>query len=128
MPSNFTIPGLVFLLTLVFGFLLSRSGKPYNGILFNLHKLVALGMVIYSGWQFYQWLKGANAPREQTVLLVAAALCVIALFASGGQLSAGKLDYALMLTTHRIAPMVLIIALVLVAIFLQKTGNLNFPQ
>ena len=34
--SKFITPGIVFLLTLVFGFWLSNAGKPYNGILFNI--------------------------------------------------------------------------------------------
>ena len=32
-------PGIAFVLTLAFGFWLSNSGKPYNGILFNFHKM-----------------------------------------------------------------------------------------
>ena len=37
--SKFTAPGVVFILTLIFGFWLSSTGKPYNGVLFNIHKL-----------------------------------------------------------------------------------------
>jgi hypothetical protein len=39
--SRFVIPGIVFILTLAFGFWLSRSGRPYNGLLFNIHQLIA---------------------------------------------------------------------------------------
>jgi hypothetical protein len=106
---NFLITGILFLLTLAFGFWLSHAGKPYNSLLFTVHKLIALGGVIYAGWQFFQWTKAANAPRTLTVLLVTAALCVIALFVSGALMSGGKLDYALMLTIHRVAPGVLAI-------------------
>lgn len=100
--SKFTIPGILLALTLVFGFWLSHAGKPYNGILFNLHKLIALGGVAYAGWQFLQLLKAANSSALLPVLLALTALAVIALFASGGLLSAGKLDYTLMRATHRI--------------------------
>ena len=96
------LPGCAFFLTLAFGFWLSSAGKPYNGVLFNIHKLIALGGVIYAGWQLSQWMRAANTPAALVVLLVVAALCVIAPFVSGGLLSAGKLDYALMLRIHRI--------------------------
>jgi hypothetical protein len=119
--SKFTFPGTLLVLTLLFGFWLSNAGKPYTGVLFNLHKLIALGGVLYTGWQFSQWLKGADVPVTLTVLLVVAALCIIALFASGGLLSAGKLDYALMLTIHRIGLAVLVVALGAVVYLLWKT-------
>jgi hypothetical protein len=52
--TQFTTPGIIFLLTLVFGIWLSNSGKPYNGILFNIHKLIALGAVIATTMQIYK--------------------------------------------------------------------------
>ena len=109
--AKFTISGIASLLTLVFGFWLSRSGKPYNGILFNVHKLIALGTVAIAVVQFSKTLQIADSLALLIVLLVVTALCVVALFASGALLSLGKLDYTLTLTIHRIAPVVLVIAL-----------------
>jgi hypothetical protein len=109
--TNFAFPGLLFLLTLAFGFWLSQAGKPYNGLLFNLHKLIALGAVVLAVIQFSKTLIGLPSPALISLLLVIAAVCVIALFTSGALMSAGKLDYAVMLTIHRIAPVMLVIAL-----------------
>jgi hypothetical protein len=117
--TKFIIPGIAFLLTLVFGFWLSNAGKPYNGILFNIHKLIALGAVIVVVVQLAQTLKTVNV-LAVIVALVLAAICVIALFASGALMSAGKLDYALMLTVHRIAPAVLVVAMALAVYLLEK--------
>ncbi len=114
MLSKFLLPSIVFILTLVFGFWLSHAGKPYNVPLFNVHKLIALGAVVATVIQLVKLLKGADALALVIVLLIVAALCVIALFASGALMSMGKLDYALMLTVHRIAPVVLVIAMVIV--------------
>jgi hypothetical protein len=47
-----------------------------------------------------------------------AVLCVIALFASGGLLSAGKLDYAWILTTHRVGLAALVVVLGAVGILI----------
>lgn len=119
--SKVILPGTLFLLTLVFGFWLSRSGKPYNGILFNIHKLIALSAVIATIVQHSGMLKAAGSLDLLIALLVLAILCVVALFASGALMSMGKLDYALTLTIHRIAPVILVIALGLVTYLLGRT-------
>ena len=120
MLSKFIVPGIVFILTVIFGLWLSNAGKPYNGILFNIHKLVALGVVIFTIVQLSGTLKTADSLAYIIVLLVVAGLCVVALFASGALMSLGKLDYTLMLTLHRIAPVVLVIALALVVALLGR--------
>jgi hypothetical protein len=114
---KFVVPGGLFILTLGFGFWLSRLGKPYNGILFNVHKLLALGAVVVTAIQMVKLLRGMETQSLVNVLLVAAALCVIALFASGALMSAGKLDHALMLTVHRVAPGVLVLCCTLALYF-----------
>lgn len=59
MDSTLTalMPEFGFLTTLIFGFWLSRKRKPYNGILFNIHKLVALSTVIVTVMQVYAMIK-----------------------------------------------------------------------
>jgi len=109
--SRFVIPEGVFILTLAFGFWLSRSGKPYNGLLFNLHKLVALAAVIVAVVQLAGILKGADLPALSIALLALAALGVVSLFVSGALMSAGKLDHALLHTIHWVALAALAIAL-----------------
>jgi hypothetical protein len=118
--SKFAIPGLLSVLTLVFGFWLSHAGKPYNGILFNVHKLIALGAVVLAVFQLTKIPNLLTPVSLVAVGLVLAALSVIALFVSGALMSAGKLDYALMLTIHRIAPLALAVGFGLVMIFLKS--------
>ena len=104
-------------LTLAFGFWLSQLGKPYNGILFNVHKLIALGTVVFAVLQISKMMDIAGS-QFLIGTLVLAAICVIALFASGALMSIGQLDYALTLTIHRIALAVLVIAAGLVVYLL----------
>jgi hypothetical protein len=120
--SNFTLPGILFLLTLVFGFWLSHAGKPYNGLLINVHKLIALSVVVLMIIQLSKILKSTDPVALITVLLIVAAVCVVAVFASGGLMSAGVLDYSLMLIIHRVSTPVLMIALALASYFLVKQG------
>ena len=120
--SKFLTPGIVFLLTLVFGFWLSLAGKPYNGLLFNLHKLIALGAVILAGRQFYLLMKGLSPQGWLVALIVIAAIGVLALFASGAFMSIGNLDYKAMLTIHRIAlPLEVISMAAIIILLIGKT-------
>jgi hypothetical protein len=118
---QFAVPGGLFILTLAFGFWLSHLGKPYNGILFNIHKLIALGAVVVTANQIVKLLRGMETQALVIVLLVVAALCVIALFVSGALMSAGKLEYNLMLAIHRVASFVLVAGLGLVALFIKNS-------
>jgi hypothetical protein len=117
--SKYILPSILFLLTLITGDWLSRAGKPYNHVLFNIHKLIALGTVVLTGIQTIKQLRGMEASSLVSVLLIVAALCIITLFASGALMSAGKLDYALMLSIHRIASIILVVGLGLVALFIR---------
>ena len=116
----FAVPAGLFILTLVFGFWLSRLGKPYNGVLFNVHKLIALGAVVVTAIQVVNLLCGMETQALAIVLLVVAALCVVALFASGALMSARKLDYILMLTIHRVVTGALVLCCALALYFLAK--------
>lgn len=109
LANRFITSGILFLLTLAFGFWLSHAGKPNNGLLFNVHKLIALGAVVLV---IIQLTKTPNLLIPVSLVAVGlglAAFSVIALFVSGALMSAGKLDYALMLTIHRVAPVALVV-------------------
>lgn len=117
---KFTIPGILFVMTLVFGFWLSQLGKPYNGILFNIHKLAALGVVVIGVIQLVKTLKNLNLISLIALILLLVAICIVALFVSGALMSAGQLNYALMLSIHRVALVILGIALVWSAFLLVR--------
>ena len=113
--------GVGFVLTLVFGFWLSKIGRPYNGILFNIHKLIALGTVIITVVQVYKIFKTLESQTLITVFIVITAICVVALFASGAFMSIGNVNYNIMKTVHNIAPVPAVIAMGLMIYLF--TGN-----
>ena len=115
--STFFTPIVGFFITVAFGLWLGRVGKPYNGILFNIHKLIALGAVILTAVQIYNLLKDSQAQALLFISIIVAAIIVIVLFASGAFLSIGKLKYETMKTIHNIAPVLAVIAMAL-AIYL----------
>ena len=116
--SNFPLPLILFLLTLVFGFWLGKVGRPYNAILFNIHKLIALGTVILAAIQIYKLFTTLEPQTLIVVLTVIIAVCVIALFASGAFLSIGNQNYQTMKTIHNAALVLAVIAMGLAIYFL----------
>ncbi len=108
--SQLLYPTLGFLLTLVFGFWLSRRGKPYNGLLFNIHKLIALATVILSTLAVYRALQGVDVMITLPLSIILSALSIIALFVSGGLMSAEKGEFRVMKLIHNLSPFVLVIA------------------
>jgi hypothetical protein len=119
MLSKISLPGSILFLTLVFGLWLSLAGRPYNGLLFTIHKLVALGMVIVTAAQVYQVFKVTDAPALVIAALVLAGICVVALFATGAWLSIGPQRYDLMLTIHRIALVVVTVTMAAIVYLLK---------
>lgn len=96
--------GLFSLVIFISGFHLSRSGKPYNGIVFNLHKLVALAAVIL----FVVVLRQANQTNAldaiEWVVGVLGGLFFLALFVTGALVSIDKAMPAVVLKIHHLTP------------------------
>ena len=107
--SKFIFPGIVLLLALASGFWLSNAGKPLNSIIFNIHKLIALGAVIVITIRIVNVAKSTELAGLLLGVIVLAVMSVLALFTTGAMMSIGKVNYNLMLTIHR-AGLFLIIA------------------
>ena len=96
--------GLLFLFTFVSGYWLSRSGRPFNGIVLTIHKLVSLAAAGLLGFVIYQ----INQVAPLGTIELAAGVVTVSFFldavVSGGLLSIGKPMPAAILTMHRITP------------------------
>ena len=86
--TPFYLTGLFFVAIFGFGFWVSRAGKPYNTLLFNLHKLIGLAAGIYLIRMVY--LAHQETPMNALQLGVIAFTFVIfvVLVIAGGLLSA----------------------------------------
>ena len=100
--SKLLTPVILLALTLGFGLWLSLMGRPYNGLLFNIHKLLALGAAVLAGVQVFAWMKSMPLAIGLILLTAAAALGVLALFFSGAMLSMGRMEHTLALMIHRV--------------------------
>ncbi len=116
--STALLPEFGFLATLVFGFWLSRKGRPYNGALFNVHKLIALGTVIITAVQVYEMMKTLEPSALIIPWLIFASISVLVLFASGAFMSIGNKNYDVLKTMHNIAPVVVVVTIGIAIFFL----------
>ncbi len=101
--SHFLLPIILLALTLGFGLWVSLAGRPYKSLLFNIHKLAALGAVVFFVIRIVPQLRAFPFQPLQSALLGLAALCVLALFATGAVMSIGTKKHAAVLTIHRAA-------------------------
>lgn len=107
---RYILPFALFLLTIFLGFWLSKRGKPYPGLLFNIHKLSALaGIILIILQTVKNWDTFPDSSQMLPVLIIAAT-GVLMLFASGGFLSALKWKFSLLL--HRLGLAVLVLSFI----------------
>jgi hypothetical protein len=79
--------GFFFLFIILSGFWVSRSGKPYNGLIFNIHKFIGLGAGIFLIRIVYLTHQAAPLSGIQWTAIVLTILLSIITVAVGGLLS-----------------------------------------
>ncbi len=100
--NPYILPGILCIVILGFGFWTSRSGKPYPGSLFNIHKLAALGGVVLVVIRAVQLDLLAKFSNPGWVWGAAAVLAVMALFGSGAALSIREGDSPVFRRIHQV--------------------------
>lgn len=93
----------------IFGFWLHRSGKPYPALLFNLHKLIALGAGVVLVLVLIQLNRALPFTPVQWGMLAVTVLCFAALAVSGGLLSASESMPHAVLWVHQVGPFAAVI-------------------
>ncbi len=108
--QKITGTGILFLLLAGSGIWLSGLGKPYNSLLFNVHKLIALGTVLFTVFMARNVMKGMDAKGILILFIIITGLSFLVLFVTGAMLSIGKLPYQLMKATHEVSAILSIIS------------------
>ncbi|MBI4732071.1 MAG: hypothetical protein HY781_08105 [Chloroflexi bacterium] len=85
--SKTIIIGLFFLFILISGFGLSRSGKPYGTLIFNIHKMIGLAAGIFLIVTVVRIGQTAALRSVEIGAIVVTALIFVGLVAAGGLLS-----------------------------------------
>ncbi len=81
------VPAILFLVIIGVGFWVSKLGKPYHGLLFNIHKLIALGAAILTGIRIFRLNPWETFPVLAILFIALSFLGVIAMFATGAMMS-----------------------------------------
>jgi hypothetical protein len=89
------------LITMIMGFILHKTGKPYNSALLTIHKLATLGFVIFISFVLVSYTGNYGLSVSFTAFLILAILSIIGLLVSGGMLSLDRMHFTMM-WLHRI--------------------------
>lgn len=117
--TKLIITGSIFIITGVTGIILSRLGKPYNAAMFNLHKLIALAVLVYAIMLSIKLFKGTEEDKIMMFLLPVIILLSIGAFISGGILSAKAEPGEIILKIHKFISIIISVgSLVMVFSFL----------
>ena len=103
--------GFVFLFTIGSGICLSKLGKPYGTIIFNIHKLIALGFIIYTFIIGRNLFKSIDINNIMWFLIVVSIISVIALIATGGILSIKDRIKDSWVIIHKVSTALLLVSL-----------------
>ncbi len=122
--SKLIVAGILFLLTLISGMIVSRSGRPLSIGLVTLHKLIAVSTVVLIGIALNQLYKTADGKViiEMGITLIAG-ICFLALIATGALLTREEMQLPeVVLKIHQVAPL-LALASSTITLFLLARGR-----
>ena len=89
LESKLIVSGILFLLMIITGVILSRSGKPYGTGLVTLHKLFSIAALVVVILAFVQQMKAAPNPLW-TLMAILGGVLFVAAIASGALLTGEK--------------------------------------
>jgi len=102
--------GLFFLFIFVSGVWLSRSGRPLNGSIFAVHKLVGLAAGVFLIMTMHQLNQVDPLSATEWTAIVATGLCFLGTVVSGGLLSTDKPMPVAILRGHQIVPVLAVMS------------------
>lgn len=113
MNTTFVKVGLLvlsFVVIFTLGFLLSRSGKPYNLIVFTIHKLVSVGVFGFMGVTVYKTQRINPLDSAQVWMVVVTAIIFVAAIVTGGLLSSDLALPKIVQKLHHILPYLVLLS------------------
>ncbi|HSB00144.1 MAG TPA: hypothetical protein VLE49_05805 [Anaerolineales bacterium] len=104
--------GLFFLLIFASGYWLNHSGKPYGAILFNLHKLIGVGLFVFLIVRITQLNHTTPLSAVEWIACAVAALFFLATIVFGGLASVAKPMPAIVSLAHKLFPYLTVLSTV----------------
>ncbi len=94
---------MLFLFVFLSGLWLNRSGRPINTIILTIHKLIALGTLIFIGVTVYQINQTAQLSTAAVVTAVITGVLFVVTIIAGGLLSLDR-PVSAMSIVHKVGP------------------------
>ena len=111
LASRLVFTGSLFLFMLLSGVWLSNSGKPYSTLIFTIHKLIALAAIIATAVIINYLHKTADLRLSvEFSAIIVTGLLFLSLLISGALLSIGRPATSMILTIHRVAPLLAVVS------------------
>jgi hypothetical protein len=79
-------------LTIVLGYFLQKTGKPYSPWIFQAHKLLTIAFTVFMVFILISFIRANGIAPIYTVMLIAAGVSLILLMISGGLLSVDHME------------------------------------
>lgn len=108
--NGIIITGVLYLVIFAFGFLLSRSGRPYNTVLLTVHKLASVAAIIYLYRSFSSVNKACGLNTITLAFGVLTGVIFIATIATGGLISIGGQIPEVVYMMHRVLPVLTVVS------------------
>jgi len=120
--TKLIVAGALFLVTLISGVIVSRSGKPLSIGLVTIHKLIAVGTVVLIGVAVNQLYKTADGKVFLEIsLMVVSGILFLALIATGALLTREEMQLPeLVLNIHKVAPLLALVSSALTVYLLAR--------
>jgi len=103
LTSKIIATGALFLFVFLFGLWLSNSGRPINTIILTIHKLIALGTLIFIGVTIYQVNQVTAFSAAAWAAVAITVLLFVVTIIAGGLLSLDK-PVSAMSIVHKVGP------------------------
>ncbi len=117
--SKSIISGLLFLITIVVGIWLNRLGRPFPTSILTVHKVTALGAVIFAVLTVISIFKTSNIPPAILPIVIAGGIFILSLYVTGILLSIEKQTNGILLIVHCLSTVLTVIS-VIVCLLLRK--------
>lgn len=111
--TNYKIISAValFVLSTLSGLWLSKSGRPLNTVVFTIHKLSAVGFIVFVVMYIYNPVKVAEPNSMLTLLIITSFISIIAVVLTGASMSFEREFPEYILRLHNIFPIPAVISL-----------------
>jgi len=101
---------LLFLIIFVLGYLLSKGGRPYNQLVFTIHKFVTLGTIVLLASMIIKINRADPLSKLQLSMVLLMAVCFLADMVTGGLLSLERASPEFIHKLHQAIPYLTIIS------------------